>query len=268
MWLTVLGSAASYPGPGQACAGYLVEQDGTHVLFDCGHGVLSNLGEVIDPLSLDALLISHGHPDHFADIYALQSLLRYAPEGPADPLALYLPPGLFERMTCLLSERGAGELAAAFVLHELADGEQIDLGSFTVTPRSVEHTAGSFAFVITDGAATLCYSADTSPGEPILEVARGCDLLLADATLPEQFAGAAPHMTAREAGALARDADVGALVLTHIWATNDRREMLAEAAEVFDGPVAVANEYDTYEVIATSRLRKGPTHDASRWTRT
>jgi ribonuclease BN (tRNA processing enzyme) len=128
MRLTVLGSAASYPGPGQACAGYLVEHDETHVLLDCGHGVVSNLGEVIDPLRLDAVFISHDHPDHFADIYALQALLRYAPEGPAEPLALYLPPGLFERMTCLLSERGAAELAAAFLLHDLADGESIRRG--------------------------------------------------------------------------------------------------------------------------------------------
>ncbi len=257
MWLTVLGSAASSPGPGQACAGYLVEGGHAHVLLDCGNGVLSNLAGVIDPLTLDALLITHGHPDHVVDIYALQALIRYAPEGPVDPLELYLPSGLFERMTCLLSERGAKEFAAAFIAHDLCDGEPVTVGGLTITPHGVDHGTETFAFVVTDGDVKLCYSSDTLPGPRILEAARGCDLLLAEATLPEKYAGVAPHMTAAEAGILARDAEAGALVLTHVWPTNDRAKMLAAAGEVFDGPVSVAREFDTYEVLPASETTGG-----------
>jgi ribonuclease BN (tRNA processing enzyme) len=123
-----------------------------------------------------------------------------------------------------------------------------DVGGLTVTPHSVEHTTRSFAFVLTNGAATLCYSADTSYGEPILKAARGCDLLLAEATLPERFAGAVPHLTAREAGVLARESGAGALVLTHVWPTNDLEQMIAEASEAFGGPVAIAREFDTFDI--------------------
>ncbi len=257
MWLTVLGSAASYPGPGQACAGYLVEGGHARVLLDCGNGVLSNLAVVVDPLSLDAVFITHGHPDHFVDIYALQALLRYAPEGPADSLPLYLPGGLFERMSCLLSERGAAEFSAAFIARDLSEGEPVAVGGLTITPRRVEHSHETYAFVVTDGEATLCYSSDTSLTPSIVEAARGCDLLLAESTLPEQYAGMAEHLTATEAGVLARDAGAGALVLTHVWPTDGRDQMLAAVAEVFDGPVSVAREYDTYEIVPGSGAERG-----------
>lgn len=252
MRLTVLGSSASYAGPGQACAGYLVQTPDTAVMLDCGSGALANLSSVIDPLALDAVFISHAHPDHFLDLYSLQALLRYAPEGPADPLPLCLPANLFKAMGCFLSDRGNSELAAAFSTHDMRDGETVTVGDLLVTPRRTDHTDESFALVISDGASTLCYTSDTAPGDTALRLATGCDLLLAEATLPEEYRGAAPHLTAIEAAELARDAGAGQLVLTHVWPTNDRDAMLAHAAAVFDGPVSVAREFDTYEVVAAS----------------
>jgi ribonuclease BN (tRNA processing enzyme) len=114
MRLTVLGSAASYADVGRACSGYLVEDGETRLLLDCGHGALANLGGVCDPRTLDAVFITHAHPDHVVDLYALQALLRYAPEGPAPPVRLHGPKGLLERMSCLLGERGGVELVEAF----------------------------------------------------------------------------------------------------------------------------------------------------------
>lgn len=248
MRLTVLGSSASYAGPGQACAGVLVESDGARVLLDCGNGALANLSRVADPLALDAVFVSHPHPDHFLDLYALQALLRYAPDGPAPALALHLPPRLFERMGALLSERGRVELAEAFLVRELAPGVRAEVGDLAVTAVCVEHTESSFALVVEGPGGRLCYTGDTASGPAVCEAARDCDLLLAEATLPEQYAGRAPHMTAREAGELAHAADVGRLVLTHIWPTTDREAILDEAAEAFSGPVAVASELAVFEL--------------------
>lgn len=248
MRLTILGASASYAGPGQACAGYLVEGGGARVLFDCGNGVLAKLARVANPLGIDAVFITHGHPDHFVDLYAFQALLRYAPEGPAPALPLYAPNTLFERMTALLSDRGATELAEAFVHTQLCADCPVTVKDLTVTARSVEHTHPTFALVAEADGVRLCYTADTGATGGVLEAARGADLLLAEATLPEQYAGAAPHLTSSQAGALARDADVSALVLTHVWPTNDRSAMVMAAAAEFDGPVSVASEYSMYEV--------------------
>jgi len=248
MRLTVLGSSASYAGPGQACAGHLVEAGGVRVLFDCGNGALANLARVIDPVDLDAVFITHGHVDHFADVYALHSALRYAPEGPGPAMPIHVPEGLFQRIKCLLSERGASDLDEAFVPSTLADGVPVTVGGMTVTPMAVEHKDPTFALVAEGDGARLVYTADTAPCESVRVAARGAGLLLADSTLPEPYAGAVPHLTATQAGELARAAGVGRLVLVHAWPTNDRASMSAYAERAFGAPVVVASELDVFEV--------------------
>lgn len=248
MRVTVLGSAASHAGAGEACAGHYVEGGSARVLFDCGNGVLANLYRVADPYALDAVFVTHNHPDHYCDLYSMQAMLRYAPSGTRGSLPLYLPAGLFERMQALLSERGAAEFREAFVVHELEHGVAVKVGDMTVTPHAVEHTDPTFALVADADGVRLSYTADTAPGDSAFAAAEGADLLLAEATLPEPFAGASPHMTAREAGELARAAGAAAVVLVHVWPTNDRAEMQRVASEAFGGPAFVASELDTYPV--------------------
>ncbi len=248
MRLTVLGSAASHAGKGQACAGYLIESAQARVLFDCGNGALANLYRVADPYAIDAVFVTHNHPDHYVDLYSMQAMLRYAPQGPVPGVPLYMPERLFGTMQALLSKRGAAEFREAFLFTPLRDGVVVTVGDITVTPYEVDHTEPTFALVASEGAAKLCYTADTAPGERVRVAARGCGLLLAEATLPEEYAGAAPHLTAAEAGAVAQDAGVHSLVLTHVWPTNDRELMVRQAAAVFDGQVSVAEELAAYDV--------------------
>ncbi|MHB9004370.1 MAG: MBL fold metallo-hydrolase [Coriobacteriia bacterium] len=248
MRLTILGSSASYAGPGQACAGYLVEGGGVRVLFDCGNGVIANLGRVCDPLTLDAVFVSHAHPDHICDIYALQSILRYAPQGPAAPLPMHVPRGAFDSLSCMLSERGRAELTAAFIPHEYESGATVMVGELAVTPVPVEHADDTFALIAEEGSARLCYTSDTQATSAVLSAATGASLLLAEATLPKEYQGRAPHLTASQAGAIARMAGVRSLVLTHLWPTNDRDVAAAEAAVEFNGPVHVASELDAYDI--------------------
>ena len=248
MRLTVLGSSASYAGAGQACAGHFVEAGGARVLFDCGNGVLANLAKLEDPIALDAVFITHNHIDHYADVFSLHAALRYAPEGPRGPMPLYLPAGLFERMKALLSGRGAAELEEAFVPIELANGVAVELGGLRVTPVAVEHTDPTFALVAEGDGARLVYTSDTRPCGAIYDAAAGADLLLAEATLPEEYQDAAPHMTATQAGELARTAGARSLALTHIWPTNDRALMARLAADAFGAPVVVASELVTFDI--------------------
>jgi len=253
MRVTVLGSSASYPGAGRACAGHFVEAGGARVLFDCGNGTVSNLARVTDPTQLDAVFITHNHPDHYADLYALHAGLRYAPQGPLSPMPLYLPEGLWERLPCLLSERGATDLAEAFVPMTLAAGEAVAVGALTVTPVAVEHTDPTFALVADADSVRLTYTSDTAPCGGVEDAARGADLLLAEATLPERYADAAPHMTARQAGELARKAGVRALALVHVWPTNDRDLMARIASDAFGATVVVADEFDVFEINTPGR---------------
>jgi len=250
MRLTVLGSAASYASAGQACTGHLVRTEGAVVLMDCGNGTVANLASIVDPLDLDAVFVTHEHIDHFADIYCLQALLRYAPSGPAGPLSLHCPPGLFERMGAVLSEKGRSELAEAFVVHDLVEGSPIEFEGLTVTPHQVHHVEPTFGLIAEEGATgrLLTYTSDTGPGPAADAIAAGAHTLLAEATLPDEFAGRAPHLTARECGELASRAGVERLVLAHVWPTNDREAMARQAAEAFDGEIRVAEEFDTFDI--------------------
>ncbi|HEY5540708.1 MAG TPA: MBL fold metallo-hydrolase [Coriobacteriia bacterium] len=253
MRVTVLGSSASYPGPGRACAGHYVEAAGARVLFDCGNGTIANLARFEDPTRLDAVFITHNHPDHYADIYALLAGLRYAPQGPCGPIPLYLPEGLWERLLCLLSERGATDFAEAFVPTTMASGQGVAVGGLTVTPVAVEHTDPTFAMVAEADGARLAYTSDTAVCGGVTEAAKGADLLLAEATLPEGYAGIAPHMTATQAGTLAREAGSKGLALVHVWPTNDRALMARLATEAFGATVVVADEFDVFEISTPGR---------------
>lgn len=252
MRLTVLGSAASYSGPGRACSGYFLEAAGARVLFDCGNGVISNLARIESPEALDAVFITHNHPDHYADIYVLHAALRYAPSGPLSPMPLYLPAGLWERIPMLLSERGAADIAEAFVPIELVAGEPVAIGELVVTPVPVVHTDPTFALIAEADGGRLVYTSDTAPFGGVREAARDADLLLAEATLPERYSDAAPHLTATQAGELGRDVGAAALVLTHVWPTNNRADMALLASDVFGAPVAVADEFDIFDIPASN----------------
>ena len=63
----VLGGCGAWPAAGQACSGYLVEHDGFRLLMDPGYAV----APLLDPLTVDAVFVSHGHPDHCADLNPL-----------------------------------------------------------------------------------------------------------------------------------------------------------------------------------------------------
>lgn len=251
MQLTILGSSASFAGAGQACAGYLVEHDGTKILIDCGNGTIANAAAVADVTAFDAVLVSHTHPDHFADLYALQAALRFAPDGPVGSVPLYLPEGLWERLGLLLSDRGREQLEAAYEPHTIESGQTMVFGGITVIPHAVDHEGPTYAFTVDAGGVRLVYTADTRLGEQVREAAAGCDVLLAECTLPEEYIGRAPHMTASEVGGLAAEVGAGLLILTHLWPSANHDAMLEIARREFTGEVRLAEELMSIEIAAS-----------------
>jgi ribonuclease BN (tRNA processing enzyme) len=248
MRLTVLGSSASFPGPRRACAGHLVSAEGVHVVFDLGNGTLANLSTATDPYAIDAVFITHLHPDHFLDLFALMAMVRYAPEGTEKPISVFAPEGLHARMAALLTGHGRQDLADAFEWTTLRDREAVDVGPMRVMPSAVDHERPTFALVAQAAGKRLCYTSDSRLSQPVRDAAAGCDLLLSEATLPQAYSGRAPHMTPAEAGELASTSGATTLVLTHLWPTVPRDAILREATAVFGGQVVLADELATIEV--------------------
>lgn len=94
-----------------------------------------------------------------------------------------------------------------------------------------------------DGHAALVYGADGSPSESLAALATGADLLVLEATFPDDAAAAAEHghMTAAQAGALAARAGASRLLLTHLL-PDAGEDHVRHAARSFNGPIELACE--------------------------
>src|ERR687893_3291983 len=119
MLLTVLGCSGSVPGPESPSSGYLVRAGDAAVVLDLGNGTLGALQRYLDPFELDAVVLSHLHPDHCADVSGLIVHRRYHPDGPGKILPLHGPTESEVRLAVAYApssdERVATDLSDVFV---------------------------------------------------------------------------------------------------------------------------------------------------------
>jgi len=236
--LTVLGSCGAYPEAGQACSGYLVEHDGFRLLVDLGYAVVPRLFEHLTAAGVDAVFISHGHPDHCAD---LNPLLRARVLGDEElpPLPVYALPGALDAVLAL--DR-PGMLADGYVLHELIPGNDLGIGPFGAQTRLLPHSRPNAGVRLAAGGQVLTYTGDTGPDDGVVGLARGADLLLAEASFIDQ----APEdsrrtlSSARQQGRQAAEAGAGRLLLTHLLPGTDPDAARAAAERGYRGEVGVA----------------------------
>jgi len=248
MRLTVLGTSAAYAPADRACSGYLIEDEGSSLLVDCGSGVASNLFHHRDPLTLDGIVISHLHFDHFLDLYPLHYYYRFNSPPGFSPVPLWAPPGAHDHMLCLFHPGGEEEFERYMTFEAVDDEASCVIGGFTLTFRRVPHATDSYAMRIT-GTRTLAYSADSEYSEELLILADGADMLLCESTFAGRESGiGTSHFTAAEVGKMASEAGVSAVVATHFWPTTDREQAAAEIRAGFDGPVHVAEENRSIDV--------------------
>lgn len=263
MKITVLGKSPAWQDAGGACSGYLVEEDDTLVLLDCGNGVFSKLRETRDYLDVDAIFISHLHADHFFDLipyaYALLfSPRRIAPGIPPAPSPgpkpkLYAPPGARETFDAICKNFHDSPLIdSAFDLHEYDPSETVTEGPLSVRFTEVPHWVQTCAMKVdstVEGSGTFTFGADCAPSDALVEFARDSDLLMLESTLvaPERSEPRG-HLSAAEAGEHAAKANAGRLVLTHISDEYDAVRAKAQAAAEFSGQIDMAAEGDVFTV--------------------
>ena len=250
MKLTVIGCSGSYPGPDSPASCYLLEADldgrTWRVLLDLGSGALGTLHRYTDPLSVDAVLVSHLHPDHYFDISGLYVVWKYHPAGARPPIPVWGPRGVAKQSARAYGLPEHPGMSAEFDFHEY-DDQPIHLGPFTIRPTRVVHPVLAYGLRVEAGGRTIAYSGDTGPCQQLVDLAKGADLLLAEAAF--QTGGDNPvdlHLTGADAGAAATAAGVARLVLTHIPPWHDSQVALAEARAAYDGPVGLAATGATY----------------------
>ena len=265
MRVTVLGKSPSYTDAGGACSGYLVEEDGTTVLLDCGNGVFGKLRRFVDYVAVDAVVISHLHADHFLDLVPFAYGLIYAPrqqpvpvdrwpgtDTPARP-TLHAPEGAAEVFRRVTGAWGPEDLIEkAFQLREYDPRDTLEIGTLRVRFHHVPHFApntSAVEFASTNGGGRFVYGADHAPTDEIVTFGKDADLLFIEATLPRpERDGVRGHITPAEAGDHARRAGAKRAVLIHISDELDRLWAENCATEAIGAPVKVAAEGDVFDV--------------------
>lgn len=253
MRLTIIGCAGSFAGPQSAASAYLVQADDAsgktwNVMLDLGNGALGTLQQFIDPLDVDAVLLSHLHPDHVADICGLYVYTRYHPaladgQETRDPIQILGPEGTEDRLAAMYGLDEDESFASAFDIGEWETGRTYALGPITVEVFEVRHPIPAYAMRVTapaedgDSDVVLTYSGDTDTCPGLDEAARDATVFLCEAAFLEGRDDALDgiHLTGYRAGQVAQQANVRHLLLTHIPSWNDRRDTDREVRRSYSG---------------------------------
>ena len=247
--LVVLGGCGAWPEPGRACSGFLLEHDGFRVALDLGYGTLPRLLSLLGSttaVGLDAIIVTHDHPDHVVDLHGLFRARLY--DGRQEPrIALYAPEAVLERIAGLEdSDRSTAELAFTW---QPLPSDAYEVGPFRLESWALPHYVPNAGVRLSTPTLTVAYTGDTGPDPALAEVGRDADLYIVDATDRGQQAGIPPgasgppmNLTARDAGEAAAAAGADRLMLTHFWPGNDRDRSRAAASAAFRGEVLIADE--------------------------
>ncbi len=252
MQVTVLGTSASYPGFGQACSGFLAQEDGVNLLVDCGTGVLSNLQRFLDLRDVSDIFISHMHADHFIDLIPYRYALRFGLNGQQHSRPrLYLPPGgidVLKRVAAPFSETD-NFFADVFEMSEYEPRGSLQIRDLMLKFAPVSHYIPSHAVSI-QSSRKIVYSSDSALCPELSQIAKDADLFLCNvgrSLIPDRDS-LWGHLRPSEAGTLAKQANVKRLLLCHFWPSSDRVLSLKEACQTFGGAAELAESCATFKI--------------------
>lgn len=245
MQLQVLGFYGGYPYNDVGTSSYLLTSGDYHLLLDCGSGALLALEKVLEPLQLDAVLLTHYHHDHIADLGVLQyywQLHQGTKKEPVLPIYGHLQDPLhFGSLTLPGITQGFG----------YQEDTVLTVGPFKITFKRTIHPVPAFATRIEEVATgkVLVFTADTAYFPELADFAQQADLLMTDTNFLQDKTGKITHMTTIQSAALAQDGQVKQLLLTHLPQTATAATLLEQAQAVLPNlPIQVAKQGLTIEI--------------------
>lgn len=204
---------------------------------------------------LDAVVISHMHADHFLDLIPLRYAVRYGSKQRTSKLPVWMPPGgiaMLRSMTNAFANEGNGDfLDEAFDIREFDPAQPLALGPGRLRFALTTHYITAYAIRYDRDGKSITYSADTAPDARVVELARGTDLFLCEATLlagEPEHGGIRGHSSSAEAAQMAADAGVRRLVLTHYSQDATPADLDVSARHIYTGDIVVADDHSVIEV--------------------
>jgi ribonuclease BN (tRNA processing enzyme) len=227
--LTIIGSGTAVPHPERVSAAHHISAGAVSLLLDCGPGAVHRMAAIgVAWSELTHIAVSHFHTDHIGDLPMLLFALKYGLAAPREEeLVLLLPRGGRALVERLASAFGDYILDPGFPLRiqELESGEHVDLGDgVSLAARRTPHTEHSLAYRVIGPGGSIGYTGDTGPDPEQAAFFQGVDVLVAECSLPDEFAMDV-HLTPSQVAALAQGAQPGHLILTHIYPQLERLDV-------------------------------------------
>lgn len=247
MRIDVIGSSGTYPVPGRPTAGFLFTQGSTRVWCDTGPGTFT--GIPIDSDLVDAVVISHQHPDHSADLLIAFHGWNYRPD-PRRGVPVYAPQAVWDRVVAYLEKGPDSDLYEVFDFRPVWTGDRIDIGDMSVSFVEMDHPVPTVGSRWEANNRSLFYTADTGPAGGWREEARDVDVMLSEASYQGRTEDKeySQHLTAGEAGEIAREVGARSLILTHVPPYLDPARSVHEAELTFDRAVQFAVPGASFDV--------------------
>ncbi|MCL2337306.1 MAG: MBL fold metallo-hydrolase [Firmicutes bacterium] len=242
MRLKVLGTQSPYNTKGHNCPGFFLQDGNDRLLLDCGSGSHSLLTYPVDLQNL-SVIVTHLHRDHYNDIYNLlyTSAVFHDQKRIEKPIEIYLPQTPAAIVTDISNEKNA---FAKY--HEINAEKTIHIGNMKINFCRTDHGVETYAIKIQNGSKTIVYTSDTSYSakDRIAAFAQNADLLICESSLLKEhgFPEINAHLTAEQAGRIAKSAHVKQLALTHFWPEEDPQKYVAEAGKIFANVMALNEE--------------------------
>lgn len=245
--LTVLGCSGTWASAESGCSGYLVEDGTTRIWIDCGPGTMTAIQRHCALTDVDALVVTHEHPDHCMELPVLRNAYKYGLDVRDVPL--YAPRGVLATLESIV---GARNVMPTFLPKLVGDGSVARIGGLRLTFSRTDHPVETLAVRIDDeagGSGSIGYSSDTGPSWSLAALGDGIDLAVVEASFLHADIGQAHavHRTALQTGEDAKAAGAARLVVTHVTPNGDGEAHRAEAETAFGGPTLLARPHERYE---------------------
>lgn len=256
MFVTILGSGAALPVGARRCSAQVLNVGGFKLLIDCAEATQDRIRyNHLKLQSLNTIIISHLHGDHFFGLPGLLSTMHLC--GRTEPVFIAAPKGARQviETTFDLTGNHIGFPLEWFEM-DFSEGEQriFENHRCTVDAFPLDHSVPDYGFRITEklGPSAItqqpksyAYCCDTAYDEALVEHFHGVDLLCLECTFANEMATLAAerkHLTAGQAGRLARLAGVQQLLLTHISARYREDEpLVSQARTEFENSLLAAD---------------------------
>ena len=239
MRLTILGTGSARPVGDSAQSGVLVQSGEPSILFDIGSGIAKQLEARVGATNLAGLFIGHYHADHWIDIGPMRYRFPWAEDAPRK-LPVFLPPGGREKLAHLaaaINERPTF-FEPAFDITEYESGQRFQVGEISVVPQAVGHYVPAWSMDITGpNGERIVYAGDMGPSEEVIQLARGAEVLILEATLEDGSTDDTRrgHLDTPEAIDHVARSGVKQGFLVHYW--SERRDIIRRLCEASGVPV-------------------------------